>query len=129
MFYKNIILANTNIGVRMNKCNSHRHDSIKDRLMNCGEYNNQVEVVSKTFSLLGDKSRMKILLALLEGELCVYHICEITGAKQSATSQHLKKLKDGKIVKARKEFNQVLYSIADEHVASIIKAAIEHKDC
>ena len=65
----------------------------------------------------------------MEGELCVYHICEITGGKQSATSQHLKKLKDNFIVKSRKEANQVLYSIADEHVKFIVKTAIEHKDC
>ncbi len=113
----------------MKQCNSHQHSSIKDKLSSSGEYGAQVESVSNIFSLLGDNSRMKILLALMEGELCVYHICEITGAKQSATSQHLKKLKDGKIVKARKEANQVLYSIADEHVATIIKTALQHRHC
>ncbi|MBE5754387.1 MAG: winged helix-turn-helix transcriptional regulator [Clostridiales bacterium] len=113
----------------MKKCESHQHNGIKEKLNASGEYGAQVEAVSKIFSLLGDNSRMKILLALMEGELCVYHICEITGAKQSATSQHLKKLKDGKIIKSRKEANQVLYSIADEHVASIIKAALQHRHC
>ena len=113
----------------MKKCDSHQHNGIKEKLNASGDYRAQVEAVSKIFSLLGDNSRMKILLALMEGELCVYHICEITGAKQSATSQHLKKLKDGKIVKATKVANQVLYSIADEHVASIIKAALQHRHC
>jgi ArsR family transcriptional regulator len=65
----------------------------------------------------------------MEGELCVYHICTVTGAKQSATSQHLKKLKDANVVKARKESNQMLYSIADDHVATILKAVIEHMNC
>ena len=109
----------------MENCTSCSHGKVKEKLNCSKQYNEQVNSVSKTFSLLGDKSRMKILIALLEGELCVYHICEITGAKQSATSQHLRKLKEGKIVQARKEANQVLYSIADEHVASIIKNALK----
>lgn len=76
--------------------------------------------------MLGEPSRMKIILALMEGELCVYHICEITGGKQSAVSQHLRKLKDNRLIKSRKVATQVLYSIDDEHVYSIVKIALEH---
>ncbi len=113
----------------MEKCISTKHNLIKDKLLNSFEYNDQVLYASKVFSLLSDASRMKIVLALKEGELCVHHICEITGAKQSATSQHLRKLKDGNIVKARKELNQVLYSLADQHVISIIDMVIKHEKC
>ena len=110
-------------------CYSEKHDMIRQKLIKSTDYNETVESVSKIFSLLGEPNRMKILLALMEGELCVYHICDITGAKQSATSQHLRKLKDYRIVKSRKEANQVLYSIADDHVLTIIKMALEHKKC
>ena len=113
----------------MEKCNLSEHKRIREKLVDSENYVQGVNEICKIFSLLGDVSRVKILLALMEGELCVYHICEITGAKQSATSQHLRKLKDCKLVKSRKDGNLVLYSIADEHVASIVKTALEHKDC
>ncbi|MDY6368090.1 MAG: ArsR family transcriptional regulator, partial [Clostridia bacterium] len=54
---------------------------------------------------------------------------EITGGKQSAISQHLRKLKDEHIVKSRREANQILYSIADEHVSLIIRTALDHLKC
>lgn len=113
----------------MQCCNQPKHNKIRDKLIHSDSYVKSVEAVSNVFSLLGEPARMKIVLALMEGELCVYHICEITGGKQSATSQHLRKLKDGHILKSRKEANQVLYSIADEHIASIISTAILHLDC
>lgn len=113
----------------MDRCCSSSHLTIKDRLNNSKDYSVNVKEVSKIFSLLGEEPRMKILLALMEGELCVYHICEITGGKQSATSQHLKKLKDNNIIKCKKNANQVVYSIADEHIVEIIKMALVHKDC
>ena len=108
----------------MKKCFESRHDKIRDKLVNSLEYKNKVEWASNLFSLLGEPARMKIVLALMEGELCVYHICDITGGKQSATSQHLRKLKDNHIVKSRKEANQVLYSLADDHIISIINFLI-----
>ena len=113
----------------MKKCFESKHDKIRDKLVNSLEYRNKVEWASNLFSLLGEPARMKIVLALMEGELCVYHICDITGGKQSATSQHLRKLKDNHIVKSRKEANQVLYSLADDHIISIINTALIHGDC
>ena len=113
----------------MDKCLTEKHESIRNKLTCSKEYSLGVESASEIFALLGDKTRMKIVLALMEGELCVYHICEITGGKQSAISQHLRKLKDGHLVKCRKEANQVLYSLADEHVSLIIKTALEHRYC
>ncbi|MBE5749983.1 MAG: helix-turn-helix transcriptional regulator [Clostridiales bacterium] len=113
----------------MNNCCEVKHEKIREMLKTSEDYLENVKTVSNIFSLLGEVNRMKILLALLEGELCVYHICEITGGKQSATSQHLRKLKDCHIVKSRKDANQVLYSLADDHVVNIIKLALEHKEC
>lgn len=113
----------------MKECSKINHDKIRNELVNSIEYKNRVERVSNLFSLLGEPARMKIVLALMAGELCVYHICDITGGKQSATSQHLRKLRDNSVVKYRKEANQVLYSLADEHIISIINTALVHGDC
>lgn len=113
----------------MKDCRCDEHVKIRDKLIKSEDYVSNVEEISNIFALLGEVSRMKILLALLEGELCVTHICEITNSKQSVTSQHLRKLKDNKIIKSRKIGNQVLYSLKDEHVVSIIKLALAHKDC
>lgn len=110
-------------------CGTEKHESIKKRLRESGTYQENVERISRIFALLGEPNRMKIMLALIEGELCVYHLCEITGGKQSAISQHLRKLKDERIVKSRREGNQILYSVADEHVLLIIKTALDHLKC
>ncbi len=110
-------------------CKLSEHEKIKEEISYSAEFNETVSKASNIFSLLGDESRMKIILALKKGELCVYHICEITGGKQSATSQHLRKLKDNNIVKSRKLGNQVLYSLADTHVSKIISLTIEHLNC
>lgn len=113
----------------MNKCNTKHHDTIKEKISRSEDFLQNVTKASEIFSLLGDATRAKILLALSEGELCVYHICEITGGKQSAISQHLRKLKDSHLVKCRKEANQVLYSLADSHVSTLINSTIEHLNC
>ena len=113
----------------MVKCLAEKHEVIKQKVQNNNSFSNNLEKTSKIFSLLADPTRMKIVLSLMEGELCVYHICDIVGGKQSAVSQHLRKLKDGKILKCRKESNLVLYSLADLHVVNIINQAIEHISC
>ncbi len=113
----------------MDKCNESGHTAILNKLKNSCIFDDGVAAASKMFSLLGEENRMKIVLALAEGELCVYHLCDITGGKQSATSQHLRKLKDGGIIKCRKEGNLVLYSLLDEHVVTIVEAALEHAKC
>ena len=84
---------------------------------------------SNVFRVLGDPSRLKILLALMEGELCVYHIVEVCGGNQSAVSQQLRVLKDNRIVKSRREGQNILYSIADEHIRKIIQMSEEHLYC
>ncbi len=110
-------------------CTSNEHNKIQNKLTNSSEFLHDVEMIANIFSLLGDSNRVKILLALMKGELCVYHICEIVGGKQSAISQHLRKLKDNHLVKSRKDGNQVLYSIDDVHVVQIINTALKHKKC
>lgn len=81
------------------------------------------------FKVISEPSRLKIILALAGGELCVDHITEAVGGNQSAVSHQLKILKDNKIVKGRRQGQKMLYSVSDWHIMTIINAAREHLSC
>ncbi len=81
------------------------------------------------FKVISEPSRLKILLALSGGELCVEHITEAVGGNQSAVSHQLKTLKDNKIIKCRRKGKNVLYAVSDWHVLTMINVAKEHLDC
>ena len=88
-----------------------------------------LEETSNIFKMLAEPSRLKIVLALLEGEMCVYHIVNAVGGKQSAVSHQLRILRDSHIIKSRRDGKNILYSLADEHVAKIIEMSREHLSC
>lgn len=88
-----------------------------------------LEATCNIFKMLSEPSRLKIVLALLEGEMCVYHIVEATGGKQSAVSHQLRVLKDGKVIRARRNGQNVVYSIVDEHIAQMTAIGVEHARC
>ena len=89
----------------------------------------EIEEMGARFKTLSEPSRLKILLALSAGELCVEHITEAVGGNQSAVSHQLKTLKDNKIVKCRREGKKILYSVSDAHVIIMIAVAKEHLNC
>ena len=82
-----------------------------------------------SFKAIGEPSRMKILFALQEGEMCVYHIACAVRGNQSNVSHQLRILKDAKIIRSRREGKNILYSIADEHIASILLMSKAHLRC
>ena len=71
-------------------------------------------------------TRVKILYALFESELCVCDIARVLDLTQSAVSHQLRILKGGKLVKYRREGKTVFYSLADDHVRSIINQGMDH---
>ncbi len=81
------------------------------------------------FKAISEPSRLKILFALSCGGLCVEHLTQAVGGNQSAVSHQLKTLKDHRIVKCKRQGKQVIYSIADGHIMTIISVAKEHLDC
>lgn len=81
---------------------------------------------SEFFKALSDSSRLKIIAALITGELCVCDLCDIVGLSQSAVSHQLRVLRAGRIVKFRKDGKQVFYSIDDHHIAEVIQITISH---
>ena len=82
--------------------------------------------LAELFKVFGDSTRVKILYALFEAELCVCDIARILGLSQSAVSHQLRVLKATRLVKPRREGKTVFYSLADHHVRSIIAQGMEH---
>ena len=81
------------------------------------------------FHLLSDLGRLKIVLALMQGSLCVYHLTEVCGGSQSAVSHQLRTLREGKIVSAKRVGKTVEYSLADEHIREIVALCLQHTQC
>ena len=78
------------------------------------------------FKIFADSTRIKILYALLESEMCVCDIAQLLGMNQSAISHQLRVLKQSKLVKYRREGKAILYSLADGHVRTILDQGMEH---
>ena len=82
--------------------------------------------LAELFKVFGDSTRIKILYALFEAELCVCDIARILGLTQSAVSHQLRVLKNTRLVKPRREGKTIFYSLADDHVRRIIAQGMEH---
>ena len=82
--------------------------------------------LSDLVKVFGDTTRMRILYSLFESELCVCAIAELLGMTQSAISHQLRALKNAKLVTSRREGKTVFYSLADDHVKTIIDQGLEH---
>lgn len=82
--------------------------------------------LAELYKIFGDSTRIKILYVLLEAEMCVCDIALLLGMSQSAISHQLRVLKQSKLVKYRREGKTVFYSLADDHVRTIISQGMEH---
>lgn len=89
----------------------------------------QICEMAERFKAISEPSRLKILLALAGGELCVDHIVEAVGGNQSAVSHQLRILKDNRIVSSRRSGKKILYSVADWHIMAMIELSKEHLNC
>ena len=82
--------------------------------------------LAELFKTFGDGTRIRILFVLLEAEVCVCDLATLLGMNQSAVSHQLRILKQAKLIKARREGKAVFYSLADDHVATLLKQGMEH---
>lgn len=82
--------------------------------------------LAELFKVFGDSTRIRILFVLFEAEVCVCDLAQALNMTQSAISHQLKILKQNKLVKSRREGKSVFYSLADEHVRTIIDQGREH---
>ena len=82
--------------------------------------------LAELFKVFGDSTRIRILFALFESDICVCDLAESLNMTQSAISHQLKILKQSKLVKSRREGRSVFYYLADDHVRTIIDQGREH---
>lgn len=82
--------------------------------------------LAELFKVFGDSTRIRILFVLFEAEVCVCDLAQALNMTQSAISHQLKILKQSKLVKSRREGKSIFYSLADDHVRTIINQGMEH---
>ena len=85
-----------------------------------------VTKLASLFKVLGDETRVKIIYALSDGEMCVNEISQILDISQSAVSHQLKQLRTEGLVKTRRDGKNIYYSFDDEHVVDILNQALAH---
>lgn len=86
----------------------------------------ELDELADLYKVFGDSTRIKILFVLFETEVCVCDLADILGMTQSAISHQLRILKQNRLVKNRRDGKSVFYSLADEHVRTIIDQGINH---
>jgi DNA-binding transcriptional ArsR family regulator len=82
--------------------------------------------LARIFQALADPSRLKLVLALGQGEMCVCALASHLGLTDSAVSHQLRRLKDLALVKARREGQMVYYALDDDHVSRLLRMGLEH---
>ena len=85
-----------------------------------------LEQIADLFKAFGDPTRVHILSLLLEGERCVSDVAQGVALSQSAISHQLRLLKQMHLIKYRREGKNILYSLADDHVRTILQMGLEH---
>jgi DNA-binding transcriptional ArsR family regulator len=83
-----------------------------------------VELAVEIFTMLADATRVRIVLALKDGELSVKTLADVVGKSPAAVSQHLAKLRLARIVTTRHEGNRVFYRLASEHALELVTGAM-----
>lgn len=78
------------------------------------------------FKCFGDGTRIRILYVLLEAEVCVCDLAKLLGMTQSAVSHQLRILKQARLIKNRRDGKTIFYSLADDHVATLLRQGTEH---
>ena len=104
----------------------HVHEEIVKKVEGVMPDEQQLLDLSEFFKIFGDSTRIKILYVLSQSEMCVCDIATLLQMGQSAISHQLKALKNARLVKSRRDGKTVFYSLADDHVKTIIDQGLEH---
>lgn len=87
---------------------------------------NDIMDLADFFKVMGDNTRLKILIALLSNELCVSDLSYLLSMSQSAISHQLKALKRAKLIKSRRDGRMMYYSLDDDHIKCILDDSMAH---
>lgn len=82
--------------------------------------------LATTFAILGDPTRMRVLVALGTSELCVTDLAAATGVNRTTISHQLRVLRQHRLVRRRRDGKVVYYAVDDEHVTSLVQMVAEH---
>jgi DNA-binding transcriptional ArsR family regulator len=94
------------------------------KMCTCDTDGEHVELAVEVFAMLADATRIRIILALRDTELSVNQLADTVNKSQAAVSQHLAKLRLGRIVTTRREGTRVFYRLANEHARQLVADAI-----
>ena len=103
--------------VHLDRVNRAREEIISDR---------ELDRLALTYNVLGDPSRLKIVMALRTVEMCVCDLAAFTGLTESAVSHQLRRLKDLALVKNRRDGQIIYYTLDDAHVAELLNVGLDH---
>ena len=104
----------------------HAHDEIVEKVRAEMPDEDLLYDLAELYKVFGDSTRIKILYVLFEAEMCVCDIARLLNMTQSAISHQLRVLKQSKLVDYRKDGKTVFYSLADDHVKTIIGQGLDH---
>ena len=102
------------------------HEEVVNQVLEVMPTDEELQSLADFFRIFGDSTRIRILYALSQSELCVCDIASLLGMGQSAISHQLRILKQMRLVKFRREGKSVLYSLADGHIETILAKGMEH---
>lgn len=102
------------------------HEDLVNKVKDCIPEEETLYDLADLFKVLGDSTRIKVLCALFQSEMCVCDIAALLGMTQSAISHQLRVLKQARLVKYKREGKVVYYSLDDDHVKSIFDQGLNH---
>ena len=82
--------------------------------------------LASIYKVLGDPTRLKMILGLRDGEMCVCDLAAFLGLTESAISHQLRLLKDQALIKKRRDGQTLYYSLDDEHVSGLLRVGLDH---
>lgn len=107
-------------------CDECPHDNCNRKVAKTEVSDDVLYDLAEVFKVFGDSTRIRIISALMDGEMCVYHLSEKLNMGQSAISHQLRILRSAGLVRPRKEGKENYYSLDDEHVEEIFGAGLAH---
>ncbi len=103
--------------IHLDRIEQARRDTVSEK---------EIERLSSIYKILGDPSRLKIVMALKNVEMCVCDLAAFLGLTESAVSHQLRRFRDLALVKSRRDGQVIYYSLDDEHVAELLNVGLEH---
>lgn len=114
-------------GMELEQCEFiHVHEEVVEQVLKVLPPAKELEGLAEFFKMFADATRIKILMALSQSELCVCDIATLLQMGQSAISHQLRTLKQMRLVKSRRDGKTMFYSLADGHIETILAQGMEH---